>query len=45
MVTVACGWGYCGEIPPATGGADYLLDTPLHLLQVLREVVGAARSA
>jgi phosphoglycolate phosphatase len=45
MVTVACGWGYCGEIPPATWGADYLLDTPLHLLQVLREVINAARAA
>jgi hypothetical protein len=31
--------------PAGTWGADYLLDTPLHLLQVLREVVRAARAA
>jgi phosphoglycolate phosphatase len=45
MVTVACGWGYCGEIPPATWGADYLLDSPLHLLQVLRETIVAAEAS
>jgi phosphoglycolate phosphatase len=45
MVTVACGWGYCGEIPPATWGADYLIDTPLHLLQLLRELISSARVA
>ena len=36
MVTVACGWGYCGEIAPTTWGADYLCNTPLELLDVLR---------
>jgi phosphoglycolate phosphatase len=45
MVTVACSWGYCGEIPLATWGADYLLETPQHLLQLLREVIRAARVA
>ena len=37
MVTVACGWGYCGEIAPATWGADYLCNTPLELLDVLNK--------
>ena len=45
MVTVACGWGYCGSIEPSTWGADYLLDSPAHLMQTLREVVDAARQA
>jgi phosphoglycolate phosphatase len=42
MVTVACNWGYCGAIDPATWGADYQLDTPRQLLQMLRELAGAA---
>jgi phosphoglycolate phosphatase len=41
MVTVACAWGYCGQIDPATWGADYLLDTPTDLLETLRSLVGA----
>jgi len=45
MVTVACGWGYCGAIEPSTWGADYLLDTPAHLMQTLRGVLDAARQA
>jgi len=46
MVTVACAWGYCGAIEPATWGADHLLDTPHELLQLLREVLAApAREA
>ncbi|ALK96272.1 phosphoglycolate phosphatase [Massilia sp. WF1] len=45
MVTVACGWGYCGEIPPATWGADYLLETPQHLLQVLRGLIEKAAAS
>lgn len=45
MVTVACNWGYCGSIDPATWGAHYQLDTPQHLLQTLREVAQAARAA
>ncbi|MBQ5948975.1 HAD family hydrolase [Massilia sp. ST3] len=45
MVTVACAWGYCGAIEPSTWGADYLLDTPAHLMQTLREVADAARQA
>ena len=41
MVTVACAWGYCGSIDPSTWGADYLLDTPQELL----ELVYATRSS
>ena len=45
MITVACGWGYCGSIDPATWGADYLLETPRDLLQLLRELAEASRAA
>lgn len=45
MVTVACNWGYCGAIDPATWGADYQLDTPRDLLQMLLELAGTARAA
>jgi phosphoglycolate phosphatase len=45
MVTVACNWGYCGAIDPATWGADYLLDTPGHLLATLNELAAAKRAA
>lgn len=45
MVTVACNWGYCGAIDPATWGADYLLDSPTHLLATLVELATAARAA
>lgn len=36
MVTVACAWGYCGAIEPASWGADFLLDTPADLLEQVR---------
>ena len=42
MVTVACNWGYCGSIDPASWGADYQLDTPLHLLHTLVALRDAA---
>jgi 2-phosphoglycolate phosphatase len=45
MVTVACNWGYCGAIDPASWGADLQLDTPGHLLAVLNEVVAKVRAA
>jgi N-acetyl-D-muramate 6-phosphate phosphatase len=45
MVTVACNWGYCGSIDPATWGADYQLDTPRQLLHVLLQLADAARAA
>lgn len=35
MLTVACTWGYCGTVDPATWGADMLLDSPLALLEIL----------
>jgi HAD superfamily hydrolase (TIGR01549 family) len=42
MVTVACAWGYCGTVEPGTWGADFLLDTPADLLDMLRRMTGAA---
>ncbi len=36
MLTVACAWGYCGSVEPASWNADLLLDTPEDLLDVLR---------
>lgn len=45
MVTVACNWGYCGAIDPATWGADYLLGSPAHLLATLHELAAAVRAA
>jgi phosphoglycolate phosphatase len=42
MVTVACAWGYCGAIEPTSWGADYLMDTPADLLDLLRTQVPAA---
>ncbi len=42
MITVACAWGYCGAVEPAAWGADYLLDTPTDLLDLLRTRVPAA---
>lgn len=41
MVTVACAWGYCGAIEPAHWGADYLIDTPADLLDLVRSVLAA----
>ena len=42
MVTVACGWGYCGATEPVTWGADYLMQTPHDLLALLRAQAPAA---
>ena len=41
MATVACAWGYCGNIEPTTWGADYLIDQPLELLDLLRSLIPA----
>ncbi|MDL2357810.1 MAG: HAD-IA family hydrolase [Pseudomonadota bacterium] len=41
MLTVACAWGYCGEIEPRDWGADLLLATPAELLETLRSLTGA----
>ncbi len=35
MVTVGAGWGYCGNIEPASWGADALAAHPLQLLDLL----------
>ncbi len=46
MRTIACGWGYCGDIEPATWGADHLLASPQALLDLIRaSVQGAALAA
>ncbi len=39
MATVACAWGYCGATEPVHWGADYLLDTPTDLLELVRSVL------
>ncbi|NRR30927.1 HAD-IA family hydrolase [Oxalobacteraceae bacterium] len=39
MLTVACGWGYCGPVEPQSWNADYLLDTPQQLLALLRQTL------
>jgi phosphoglycolate phosphatase len=41
MATVACAWGYCGATEPAQWGADYLLDTPTDLLELVRSALAA----
>jgi 2-phosphoglycolate phosphatase len=45
MVTVACNWGYCGAIDPASWGADFQLDTPADLLATLNALVASSRAA
>jgi 2-phosphoglycolate phosphatase len=46
MRTVACAWGYCGAIAPHSWGADYLLETPADLLElVLSTVTTPSRQA
>ncbi|MDQ2820070.1 MAG: HAD-IA family hydrolase [Pseudomonadota bacterium] len=45
MVTVACAWGYCGNIAPESWGADYVLDTPADLLATLLDLSGARVAA
>ena len=44
MPTVACAWGYCGAIAPSTWNADYLLETPTDLLELVRSVLAAPAS-
>lgn len=45
MLTVACAWGYCGAVEPATWGADYLLASPAELLELLTSSLVAAAVA
>lgn len=35
MFTVAAGWGYCGETPAVTWGADMTIDSPADLLDLI----------
>jgi phosphoglycolate phosphatase-like HAD superfamily hydrolase len=44
MLTIACGWGYCGPHEPQSWNADYLLDTPQALLALL-QATGSGRDA
>ncbi|MES2316087.1 MAG: HAD-IA family hydrolase [Pseudomonadota bacterium] len=41
MVTVACAWGYCGDVAPAGWGADHLFETPTDLLELIRTLTAA----
>lgn len=45
MVTVACAWGYCGSVEPASWGADYLVDTPLDLLRAIQAITAGQMNA
>ncbi len=36
MTTIAAGWGYCGNIEPASWGADAVIATPYDLLELIR---------
>lgn len=36
MPTVAAAWGYCGRTQPVSWQADALAETPLHILELLR---------
>ncbi len=45
MLTIACAWGYCGPVEPQHWGADYLLESPLALLEVVRGVVQGGQLA
>jgi 2-phosphoglycolate phosphatase len=41
MLTIACGWGYCGPVEPRDWEADYLLETPLALLELIKRAASA----
>jgi phosphoglycolate phosphatase len=34
MLTIACGWGYCGPLEPQSWQADYLFNAPQELLSL-----------
>jgi phosphoglycolate phosphatase len=38
MLTIACGWGYCGPVEPQHWQADYLFQQPAELLALLKQV-------
>jgi len=37
MMTIAAAWGYCGNAEPVTWNADVIADTPLQVLDLIRE--------
>lgn len=39
MSTIAAGWGYCGNIEPATWNADALIASPLDLLKLIHSTL------
>ena len=41
MLTIACGWGYCGPLEPQHWQADYLFQQPSELLALLKQVHAA----
>jgi N-acetyl-D-muramate 6-phosphate phosphatase len=41
MPTIACGWGYCGAIEPVSWNADFLIDTPVDLLELVLATLAA----
>lgn len=43
MPTIACGWGYCGAIEPLRWGADFLIDTPVDLLELVLGTLAAPK--
>ena len=42
MLTIACGWGYCGATEPQGWQADYLLQQPAELLALLQAALAAS---
>lgn len=45
MLTIACAWGYCGPVEPHAWGADYLCDTPLALLDLIKSTLAPSELA
>lgn len=37
MTTIAAAWGYCGNAEPVVWGADAMAETPLQVLDIIRE--------
>jgi phosphoglycolate phosphatase len=37
MTTIAAAWGYCGQSEPVVWGADAVAETPLQILDLIRE--------
>jgi len=41
MLTIACGWGYCGPVEPQHWQADHVLQRPAELLALLQSALAA----